>query len=142
LATPLSGQTPAQIEGATGAERYRYTLDQWKAATERQIASLQAADWDEFSEALAYKDELLAAWGREDVDLPTLQAASTATTREEWATLIRTIKQLDAEAQDMIQRVMAELRGSLRQFEFERRVMRSYQSLPDDVAPTYHDRKY
>ena len=77
MATPQSGQTPVRIEGSTGAARYRYTLDQWKAATEQQIASLQAANWDGFGEALAYKDELLAAWGREEVDLPALQAAAT-----------------------------------------------------------------
>jgi len=103
---------------------------------------LEAADWDGFSEALVYKDELLAAWGREDVDLPTLQAAASAATREEWSALVKAIEQLDANAQDLIQRVMADLRGSLRQFEFERRVMRSYQSLPEEVAPSYHDRKY
>ncbi len=142
MATPQSDQAPVRIEGSTDAARYRYTLDQWKAATEQQIASLQAANWDGFGEALAYKDELLAAWGREDVDVAALQNAATAATREEWLALIKTIEQLDASAQDMIQRVMADLRGSLRQFEFERRVMRSYQSLPEEVTPSYHDRKY
>ena len=113
MATPPSGQTPVRLEGSTGAARYRYTLDQWKAATEQQVASLEAADWDGFSEALVYKDELLAAWGREDVDLPTLQAAASAATREEWSALVKAIEQLDANAQDLIQRVMADLRGSL-----------------------------
>lgn len=142
MLTPQSDRAPVRIEGSTDAERYRYTLDLWKAACERQIVALEDADWDTFGEALAHKDDVLAAWGRESIDLGALQRAVGASTRDEWASLVQAIQALDAKAQDMIQRVMAELRGNLRQFEFERRVMRSYQSLPDEVTPSYHDKKY
>ena len=142
MLTPQSDRAPVRIEGSSDAERYRNTLDRWKAASEGQIVALEAADWDTFGEALTYKDELLAAWGREGVELATLEKAADAATRSEWGALVEAIGELDAKAADIIQRVMAELRGSLRQFEFERRVMRSYQSLPDQVTPSYHDKKY
>ncbi|MBT5532325.1 hypothetical protein HOK31_04655 [Candidatus Poribacteria bacterium] len=142
LLTPQSDRAPVRIEGSSDAERYRNTLNRWKAASESQITALEAADWDAFGEAMTYKDEVLVAWGREGIEVATLEKAADAATRGEWAALVEAIGELDAKAADIIQRVMAELRGSLRRFEFERRVMRSYQSLPEQVTPSYHDKKY
>ena len=142
LLTPKSDRASVHIQGSSDSERYRCTLDLWQDACGRQVAALEAADWDTFGEALALKDDLLAAWEREGVDVTALQRSVASSTRDEWAQLVNTIQKLDAKAQDMIQRVMAELRGSLRQFEFERHVMRSYQSLPDEITPSFHDKKY
>lgn len=118
-------------------------LTLWKQSSEAQLAALRASDWKAFEDALQSKDALMRAWDaflkERQVTLDRLRVSPAV--REGWVAFAREVESLDREVDAILQTLRGHVQDETRQFDRERRAMRSYHSRLKHISPRYLDKK-
>jgi len=135
-------QASAELTGLTPQDRYTHVLEEWKQASQQQVAALEVSDWAAFDGLIEYKGALMRAWEKESGDVASLTQQATPATRQRWAMLAQEAAELDGRLEGVVRGLMDEVKGDLRQFGKERRVARKYRAMPREFTPSFHDKKY